>query len=288
MAGNLITRVRESSTPPPPTPPPQGPLSFKPKVHTSLHHTTFDLLSIRVNPKLTQSKIQPISMLVTAEHYLLMCLCTRLPSMARLLHDAGSGTGKGRCEGKVFVFNNGSFVCCGLSQEDAMQFRRDVLSPAKAEIGSFTEPEVEELEFATDPSQKTQLQGDLIILRDGPQPPHPENLLDLCRPLSCSTALSALQASLEDYLSSMSSLPLALEKTGKLGMSRCALVKKLGELLRFRLQSSGHDQELMRGFVTVLQLSNRPVVVGDWGHPHLTLACNQHQLLQCINIYLLI
>ena len=52
--------------------------------------------------------------------------------------------------------------------------------------------------------------------------------------LSRSTALSALETSLEDYLSSMSSLPLALEKTGKPGMGRRALVKKLGELLRFR------------------------------------------------------
>jgi uncharacterized Rmd1/YagE family protein len=52
--------------------------------------------------------------------------------------------------------------------------------------------------------------------------------------LSRSTALSALEASLEDYLSSMSSLPLALEKTGKPGMGRRELVKKLGELLRFR------------------------------------------------------
>jgi uncharacterized Rmd1/YagE family protein len=52
--------------------------------------------------------------------------------------------------------------------------------------------------------------------------------------LSRSTALSALEGSLEDYLSSMSSLPLALEKTGKPGMGRRALVKKLGELLRFR------------------------------------------------------
>jgi uncharacterized Rmd1/YagE family protein len=52
--------------------------------------------------------------------------------------------------------------------------------------------------------------------------------------LSRSTALSALETSLEDYLSSMSLLPRALEKTGKPGMSRRALVKKLGELLRFR------------------------------------------------------
>ena len=100
--------------------------------------------------------------------------------------------------------------------------------------------------------RKTRLQGDLIILGGGPpQPTDPENLPGSLPPsafphetvlaryafsqaLSRSTALSALETSLEDYLSSMSSLPLALEKTGKPGMGRRALVKKLGELLRFR------------------------------------------------------
>jgi len=173
-------------------------------------------------------------------------------------------------EGEVFIFSNGSFVCWGLSEDDARRFRRDVLTPARAEVGSLVEPETEELEFATDPSEcvflfrlrcvvrlakrfrrKTRLQGDLIILGGGPQPTDPENLPDsfplsvfpqetvlaryaFSQALSRSTALSALETSLEDYLSSMSSLPLALEKTGKPGMGRRALVKKLGELLRFR------------------------------------------------------
>jgi hypothetical protein len=99
--------------------------------------------------------------------------------------------------------------------------------------------------------RKTRLQGDLIILGGGPQLTDPESLPGSLPPstfphetvlaryafsqaLSRSTALSALEASLEDYLSSMSSLPLALEKTGKPGMGRRELVKKLGELLRFR------------------------------------------------------
>ena len=99
--------------------------------------------------------------------------------------------------------------------------------------------------------RKTRLQGDLIILGGSPKLTDPDNLPDSLPPsafpqetvlaryafsqaLSRSTALSALEASLEDYLSSMSSLPLALEKTGKPGMGRRALVKKLGELLRFR------------------------------------------------------
>ncbi len=34
-----------------------------------------------------------------------------------------------------------------------MRFRRDVLVPANAEVGTLAEPETEELEFATDPSE---------------------------------------------------------------------------------------------------------------------------------------
>lgn len=263
---------------------PQG--SLKPKAHTSLRRTAFDSLSIRANPKPTQSEIQPISTLATSERYLLTRLRTRLPPTARPLHDAywvpkwscggeggegndGEGAGTTRREGEVFIFSNGSFVCWGLGEEDARRFRRDVLTPARAEVGPLAEPETEELEFATDPSEcvssyidcfpfisscicrKTRLQGDLIILGGSPKLTDPENLPDSLPPsvfpqetvlaryafsqaLTRSTALSALEASLEDYLSSMSSLPLALEKTGKPGMGRRALVKKLGELLRFR------------------------------------------------------
>jgi len=52
--------------------------------------------------------------------------------------------------------------------------------------------------------------------------------------LSRSTALSALEVSLDDYLSSMALLPHSLEKTGKPGLGRTALIKKLGELMKFR------------------------------------------------------
>ena len=52
--------------------------------------------------------------------------------------------------------------------------------------------------------------------------------------LSRSTALSGLETSLEHYLSSVALLPRALQKTGKPGLGRKALVMKLGELLRFR------------------------------------------------------
>jgi hypothetical protein len=65
----------------------------------------------------------------------------------------GEGGGEVKREGEVFIFSNGSFVCWGLAEEDAMRFRRDVLTPARAEVGPLAEPETEELEFATDPSE---------------------------------------------------------------------------------------------------------------------------------------
>ena len=52
--------------------------------------------------------------------------------------------------------------------------------------------------------------------------------------LSRSTALSALEVSLDDHLSSMSSLPHALAKTGIPNMGRQALIKKVGELMIYR------------------------------------------------------
>jgi uncharacterized Rmd1/YagE family protein len=67
--------------------------------------------------------------------------------------EAEGGGGAARREGEVFIFSNGSFVCWGLAEEDAKRFRRDVLAPSRAEVGPLAEPETEELEFATDPSE---------------------------------------------------------------------------------------------------------------------------------------
>jgi required for meiotic nuclear division protein 1 len=99
-------------------------------------------------------------------------------------------------------------------------------------------------------SRKTRLQGDLIILGDCPSlgGDHalpdtslaafpPETLLAryaFSQALSRSTALSALEVSLDNYLSSVASLPHALARTGKPGLGRKDLIKKLGLLMRFR------------------------------------------------------
>ena len=99
--------------------------------------------------------------------------------------------------------------------------------------------------------RKTRPQGDLIILGQT-EAPDAESSLPAGLPpstlpqdtllvryaysqaLSRSTALSALESSLEEYLVSMAALPDSLIATGKPGLGRIALVKKLGELLKFR------------------------------------------------------
>lgn len=52
--------------------------------------------------------------------------------------------------------------------------------------------------------------------------------------LARSTALSALESSLDAYLSSVELLPQTLSETGKPGLRRKELIQKLGQLLKFR------------------------------------------------------
>lgn len=100
-------------------------------------------------------------------------------------------------------------------------------------------------------ARPTRLQGDLIIL--GQTAPLseptlvPKTLPPMALPvetllaryafsqaLSRSTALSALEAALDEYLASMALLPHKLATTGRPGMGRTQLIKKLGELMKFR------------------------------------------------------
>lgn len=99
--------------------------------------------------------------------------------------------------------------------------------------------------------RKTRLQGDLIILGQT-SPLNEQQLLPAKLPpmafpeetllaryaysqaLSRSTALSGLETSLDDYLTSMALMPHTLAQTGKPGMGRTQLIKKLGELMKFR------------------------------------------------------
>ncbi|KAJ7035078.1 hypothetical protein C8F04DRAFT_1100021 [Mycena alexandri] len=229
------------------------------KSTTPLRRSASASLPIRVNPTPTRSSIQTVFTLATAERYLLSRIRThpQLQSLgtSQKFHDAWwfSRWGKGKAgdPGEVFVFSNGSFVCWGLEEDEAHRFALEVIGGVPGiEIAPLRAPETEELEFVVDPIETTRLQGDLIILGQSPPlneitpptsyPPMtfpPETLFAryaFSQALSRSTALSALEVALDEYLSSMALLPHSLAKTGKPGMGRTALVKKLGELMKFR------------------------------------------------------
>lgn len=227
-----------------------GPSKPKPKESTALRRAAAASQPIRTNPTPTRSEIQHVFTLSTAERYDFDKLGDRLPASAQIVHQACWIPKYGK--GEIFVFpNNGSFVCWGLSEEEARKFARKVLGFQGVQVGPLREPETEELDFVTDPSERTRLQGDLIILGKGqteteagdavsslPKSIFPQDTVmaryAFSHALSKSTSLSALEVSLEKYLSSVANLPHSLEMTGKPGLRRRELIKKLGELMKFR------------------------------------------------------
>ncbi|KAI5119439.1 hypothetical protein M0805_008378 [Coniferiporia weirii] len=226
----------------------------KPKAATQLRRTAAASLPIRVNPTPTRSDIRPVSVLAGAERYLLPQLRFRLPASAVRLHSAWwipKWAGLDGREGEIFIFGNGSLVCWGLEETDARKFSRDFISGTFAEMGRLKEPETEDVEFVTDPNEKTRLQGDLIILGSSSPPedptsltqPLPEMILpkdtllarySYSQALARSSALSVLETKLDTYLSSVSALPVTLSETGKVGLGRREVIMKLGELMIFR------------------------------------------------------
>ncbi|KAF5391547.1 hypothetical protein D9757_002342 [Collybiopsis confluens] len=222
---------------------------IKPKSTTALRRSAAASLPIRSNPTPTRSSIQPVFTLATAQRYILSRL-GRHGGAARVFHE--SVWFPNWRHGEVFVFGNGSYVSWGLRENDARTFEQQVLQPLSGfQVAPLKEAETEELEFITDEAEDTRLQGDLIILGKSNPPTSqdalPSDIPSLAFPqetllaryafsqaLSRSTALSGLEESLDDYLSSMMHLPHTLEETGKPGMSRKELIKKLGQLMKFR------------------------------------------------------
>ncbi|KAK7050989.1 hypothetical protein VNI00_005101 [Paramarasmius palmivorus] len=231
-------------------------LKSKPKAKTPLRRSASASLPIRSNPTPTRSDIQPVFTLATSQRYLLSRLRghPNPPPNSRILHESWwvPYWGPDGKKGEVFVFGNGSFVCWGLEEEDAQKFANDVLGRVPGfQVAPLKVAETEELEFVTDPEEETRLQGDLIILGRTPSTTEEDSVPTITptmalpeesllaryafsQALSRSTALSALEESLDDYLSSMAELPHSLEETGKPGMGRKQLIMKLGQLMKFR------------------------------------------------------
>ncbi|EAU85397.2 cytoplasmic protein [Coprinopsis cinerea okayama7 len=233
----------------------------KPKEVTPLRRSASESLAFRTNPTPTRSPIQPVFTFATSERYILSRLRSHpdLPPRAQALHEAWwvpKWVGNNGQVGEVFVFSNGSFVSWGLDEVEVRRFAKQIIDrTAGMSVARLKEEETEELEFVVDPSElsgaSTRLQGDLIILGKTPPLSEPE-LLPVSLPpmafpeesllaryaysqaLSRSTALAALEESLDNYLDSMAMLPHTLAETGKPGMPRKQLIKKLGELMKFR------------------------------------------------------
>ncbi|KAG6842314.1 hypothetical protein C0991_010602 [Blastosporella zonata] len=232
--------------------PTDEPPKAKPKATTPLRRSASDSLPIRSTRTPTRGDIQTVFTLATAERYLLsrLRLHPDLPARAQALNEALwiPKWGKPGKEGEVFIFSNGSFVCWGLAEQEARRFAAEVIDQAPGiKVAPLADAETEELEFVVDTIENTRLQGDLIILGQVSPGTSTKNLPPMVLPeetllaryaysqaLSRSTALSALEVSLDEYLISMAQLPHSLIKTGKPGMGRTALIKKLGELMKFR------------------------------------------------------
>ncbi|KAG6907411.1 hypothetical protein DXG01_009023 [Tephrocybe rancida] len=226
------------------------PPKAKPKSITPLRRSASASLPIRATRTPTRGPIQPVITLATAERFSLPRLRPFLPPSSQILHEAlwVPSWGKDGKEGEVFVFGNGAFVCWGLREDEARRFAEEVIDRAPgSRIGPLVDAETEDLEFVVDRTENTRLQGDLIILGSStsssssslssPSPLPPNTLLAryaYSQALSRSTALSGLETSLERYLTSMARLPSSLALTGKPGMPRAALIRKLGELMLFR------------------------------------------------------
>ncbi|KAF8599554.1 hypothetical protein BDV93DRAFT_525944, partial [Ceratobasidium sp. AG-I] len=237
------TPHRFASASPPPT-------ASKAKPQT-LRRAAQASLPIRANPTPTRGSIQPVLTLATAEAYDPHIIEGVLPQGAQRVH-AAWWVPRWR-GGEVWVFDSGSCVFWGLSEAEARMFVAEVIMRVKSvEVDKLKVMEIEELEFVTDPNETTRLQGDLIILGQMPAisevefpNPSPTNTVALpsstlparyafSHALARSSALAALETSLDSYLHSVSRLPSTLGTTGKPGLGRKELRMKLGQLMRFR------------------------------------------------------
>ncbi|KAK4687864.1 required for meiotic nuclear division protein 1, partial [Tremellales sp. Uapishka_1] len=161
------------------------------------------------------------------------------------IKEVGFGYGQ---RGEIWVFNSGSFVTWGLTKEEGRAFLRDVIrrKGAGVEIDRLApkEFEVEEVDFVVDPTAKTSILGNLILLGQPPVlstfPTSPSLASLLARytlslSLTRSSSLSVLEDRLDSHIASVSTLPRALEKWGAQPMGRKEVIRKIGELMTLRM-----------------------------------------------------
>ncbi|WVR06995.1 hypothetical protein IAU60_004033 [Kwoniella sp. DSM 27419] len=163
----------------------------------------------------------------------------------RDVRDMGFGYGE---RGEIWVFNSGAFVTWGLTEEEGRAFLREVIrrKGSNVEVNRLApqDYEVEEVDFVVDPTAKTHILGNLILLGRPPELStfHPSPSLasllaryTLSLSLSRSSSLSVLEDRLDKHLASVSVLPRALEKYGRQPLARTEVIRKMGELMTLRM-----------------------------------------------------
>ncbi|WWC61810.1 uncharacterized protein I303_104395 [Kwoniella dejecticola CBS 10117] len=159
--------------------------------------------------------------------------------------EMGFGYGE---KGEIWVFPSGNFVTWGLTEEEGRGFLRDVIRKKGWDVESgrleAKEYEVEEVDFVVDPTAKTHILGNLILLGRPPElstfSPSPSLASLLARytlslSLSRSSSLSVLEDRLDNHIAGVSTLPRALQRTGRQPLDRKEVIRKMGELMTLRM-----------------------------------------------------
>jgi hypothetical protein len=153
----LILGARFASASAPPAPDTAAFGKAKPRAATALRRDAGASMLIRATPSPTRGLIRPVITHTTAERFALVTLRASLGAAAVPLAEAVWIPRWSRApdapEGEIFVFANGSFVCWGLSEADATAFAADVRSRPGVALAALKEPETEELDFVTDPTE---------------------------------------------------------------------------------------------------------------------------------------
>ncbi|ORY34048.1 hypothetical protein BCR39DRAFT_518250 [Naematelia encephala] len=151
--------------------------------------------------------------------------------------------------GEIWIFHSGSFVTWGLSEEEGRAFLRDVIRRKGANVEleklGAGEYEVEEMDFVVDPTAKTHILGNLILLGAPPElatfhPSSPGLASLLARytlslSLSRSSSLSVLEERLDRHIASVAVLPRVLERSGQQPLGRKQVIRKIGQLMTLRM-----------------------------------------------------
>lgn len=131
----------------------------------------------------------------------------------------------------VFIFQNGSFVVWPASNNDPTEPISDILS--QFEIGPTASREFEELQVVVEPCKEPHFERETVVL-----PLRSNNMLmtklAFSNGLADSVKLATLESYLQDYIAKVKHIPSALQRLGRIDLTRAQVLKLIGELLHFR------------------------------------------------------